>query len=166
MFSLLLLTVLVVLAGTSPVLGRDGAFIVLTPTEGCPGTEVTLTLFLAGPLPNDFHLSSNPIGLFEEVICRGQANGETTVTCTLTILQSACLGHNTITASVSEGQIVESVSASFEVPSTCPGVRSCAAVGGCVEPVNKLSVLSPWLAVIGLVGCIGTVVVVAKKRQP
>ena len=36
-------------------------------------------------------------------------------------------------------------------------------VGGIVEPVNKLAVLAPWLAVIGLVGCIGTVVVVAKK---
>jgi hypothetical protein len=26
--------------------------------------------------------------------------------------------------------------------------------------------VSPWLAVVGLVGCIGTVVVVAKKRHP
>jgi hypothetical protein len=38
-------------------------------------------------------------------------------------------------------------------------------VGGFIGPVNNLAMLSPWLAVIGLVGCIGTVaVVVAKKR--
>jgi hypothetical protein len=38
-------------------------------------------------------------------------------------------------------------------------------VGGFMEPVNKLVILAPWLAVIGLVGCIGTVAVVAKKRE-
>jgi len=38
-------------------------------------------------------------------------------------------------------------------------------VGGIVESINKLGLLVPWLAVIGLVGCIGTVVVVAKKRH-
>jgi hypothetical protein len=41
----------------------------------------------------------------------------------------------------------------------------CPAVGGTVEPVNNLVILSPWLAVLGLVGCIGTIVVVAKKRR-
>jgi len=40
------------------------------------------------------------------------------------------------------------------------------AVGGYIEPVNRLAVLGPWLAVIGLVGCISTVVVIAKKRRP
>jgi hypothetical protein len=42
---------------------------------------------------------------------------------------------------------------------------SAVAVGGVVIPVNTFAVLAPWLAVIGLVGCIGTVVVVAKKRR-
>jgi hypothetical protein len=32
--------------------------------------------------------------------------------------------------------------------------------------VNTFALLSPWLAVVGLVGCIGTAVVVAEKRQP
>jgi hypothetical protein len=32
-----------------------------------------------------------------------------------------------------------------------------------VEPVNKLAIFAPWLAVIGLVGCVGTIVVVAKS---
>jgi hypothetical protein len=38
-------------------------------------------------------------------------------------------------------------------------------VGGVVIPANTLALVAPWLAVIGLVGCIGTVVVVAKKRR-
>ena len=40
-----------------------------------------------------------------------------------------------------------------------------APVGGFMEPVNKLVVLAPWLAVIGVVGCIATVAVVSKKRH-
>ena len=40
------------------------------------------------------------------------------------------------------------------------------AVGGVLMPVNGFAVLAPWLAVIGLVGCIGTAVVAAKKRRP
>jgi len=43
--------------------------------------------------------------------------------------------------------------------------NAAAAVGGIVIPVRTFAVLAPWLAVIGLVGCIGTVVVVAKKRR-
>jgi hypothetical protein len=39
------------------------------------------------------------------------------------------------------------------------------AVGGVPAPVNTVTILAPWLAVVGLVGCIGTVVVVAKKHQ-
>jgi hypothetical protein len=43
---------------------------------------------------------------------------------------------------------------------------TCApAVGGLVMPANTLALVAPWLAIIGLVGCIGTVVVVAKKRR-
>lgn len=38
-------------------------------------------------------------------------------------------------------------------------------VGGLVEPVEKVSIVSPWLAVIGLVAMAATVVV-AKKRRP
>jgi hypothetical protein len=38
-------------------------------------------------------------------------------------------------------------------------------VGGIMIPVNTLALVAPWLAVVGLVGCIGTVVVVAKKRR-
>jgi hypothetical protein len=31
-------------------------------------------------------------------------------------------------------------------------------------PANTLAILAPWLAVIGVVGCLGTVAAVVKKR--
>ena len=40
-----------------------------------------------------------------------------------------------------------------------------APVGGIVMPENTLLVLSPWVALVGLVGFMAAVVVVAKKRQ-
>jgi hypothetical protein len=43
--------------------------------------------------------------------------------------------------------------------------NAAAAVGGVVIPVRTFAVLAPWLAVIGLVGCIGTIAVVVKKRR-
>jgi hypothetical protein len=47
--------------------------------------------------------------------------------------------------------------------SPCCGAEE--AVGGAVMPVNILATWGPWLAVIGVAGCIGTAVVVAKKRH-
>jgi TolB protein len=40
-----------------------------------------------------------------------------------------------------------------------------ASVGGVVIPANNFAIVAPWLVIIGLVGCIGTAIVVAKKRQ-
>jgi len=40
------------------------------------------------------------------------------------------------------------------------------AVGGVVIPANTLALVAPWLAVIGLVGCIATVAVIIRKRRP
>ena len=45
------------------------------------------------------------------------------------------------------------------------GWKRAGPVGGVVMPVNTLAILGPWFAVIGLVGCIGTVVVVASKHR-
>jgi hypothetical protein len=39
-----------------------------------------------------------------------------------------------------------------------------APVGGVALPVNTFALVSPWLAVIGAVGCIATIVVIARKR--
>jgi hypothetical protein len=46
-----------------------------------------------------------------------------------------------------------------------PAPWPSAPVGGVVMPANTLAIVAPWLAVIGLVGCIGTAVVVARKRR-
>jgi hypothetical protein len=43
--------------------------------------------------------------------------------------------------------------------------NAAVAVAGAVIPVSTFAVLAPWLAAIGLVGCIGTVFVIAKKRR-
>lgn len=40
-----------------------------------------------------------------------------------------------------------------------------AAVGGVVIPANTVALVAPWLAVIGVVGCIGTIAIVAKKYR-
>jgi len=58
----------------------------------------------------------------------------------------------------------DSVTCTF---TNCP-VGNCPspeAVGGAVTTVNTFSVLAPWLAVIGLIGCVGTAVVVGRKRH-
>jgi len=41
----------------------------------------------------------------------------------------------------------------------CPAL-----VGGLVIPTNTLALVSPWLALIAVVGCISTADVVTKKR--
>jgi hypothetical protein len=51
------------------------------------------------------------------------------------------------------------------INSQCFESRASYGVGGLTEPVSKLAIVAPWLAVIGLVGCIGTVVAVARKRE-
>jgi hypothetical protein len=40
---------------------------------------------------------------------------------------------------------------------------STAPVGGVVMPANMFAIAAPWLAFIGLVGCVGTVVVVSNR---
>jgi hypothetical protein len=74
---------------------------------------------------------------------------------------------------LNEGSIYGAVFASREQGSNMPiltvdyaaPVHPFTPVGGIVVPVDTIAVLAPWMAVIGLVGCISTVVVVAKKRR-
>jgi len=186
MISIVLLIVLVALAGVSPVFARDGSTfpITLTPAAACPGATVSISvnipadvvgggISIAAVSPLSFLepvVSSDPVGLVAEQKC-GPVVTDTTVDnvlCTFVVSESASCGRYTVTVTLTEdlagiAQTFGSASAVFTVPSTC---SSCAAVGGCVQPVNTFALLSPWMAVIGLVGCIGTVVVVAKKRQP
>jgi hypothetical protein len=111
----------------------------------------------------DIHLSSDPAGLISEYDCGWN---QPLVTCDFTVSESACAGPYTVTVTLdAQGTIVGTADVQFTVgTSECPSV--CEAVGGCVQPVNTVALLSPWLAVIGLIGCIGTVVVVAKNRRP
>ena len=46
-----------------------------------------------------------------------------------------------------------------------PPVPTLVAVGGSIYSVNTLALFSPWLTLIGLTVCIGTAVVVVKRRQ-
>ena len=79
-----------------------------------------------------------------------------------------CLGEGTDLMVLESGEIVLSDGGPgaptypepFEVT-----VHQFKAVGGVVVPVNKLAVLSPYLALIGLVGAV-TVAVAVRRRKP
>jgi F0F1-type ATP synthase assembly protein I len=43
---------------------------------------------------------------------------------------------------------------------------SAAPVGGLIYGADRVAVVSPWLAVIGTVGCVATVAIVVRKRRP
>jgi hypothetical protein len=51
-----------------------------------------------------------------------------------------------------------------DFPTATATYSSSAPVGGVVVPGNEFAILAPWLTVIGLVGCIGTVAIVVGKR--
>jgi hypothetical protein len=176
-----LLIVLVALAGISPIFTQDEAFLTFTPPAACPGGRVTFTLpavivtvtvtdivgggiSVAAMSPLSFLpvLSSDPVGLISEPGCqtvRDTDGFETT--CGFVVSESASCGHYTVIVTQSFDEVGRvAFSGPFDVAGPC-----CPAVGGCVQPVNTFALLSPWLAVIGLVGCVGTVVVVAKKRR-
>jgi hypothetical protein len=61
--------------------------------------------------------------------------------------------HGTVNISPTSG------TGTFTTDPTCP------AVGAVVTTVNAFSILAPWIAVLGLVGCVVTIAVVAKKKQ-
>jgi hypothetical protein len=172
--SILLLIVVVALAGGSPVFARDEVFI-LDPTAACPGEIVTISADISitgvgtSETTTNFDggivLSSDPDGLIGDYKCgfvpvSNDLDDEYPPLCVFLVSESASCGRYTITLEYEEISLILG-SATFDVAGSC-----CAAVGGCVQPVNTFALLSPWLAVIGLVGCIATVVVVAKKRRP
>ena len=170
--SILSLVLLVALAGVSPVFALPP--ITFDPPAACPGENVTIYANI--PLPPDVIgggisiaavspldefeavASSDPAGLWiVNPVCTVQ---DTPVTCTFQVSESASCGRYTVTVTLIVDTSNPSVSGPFDV------AGPCCAVGGCVQPVNTFALLSPWLAVIGLVGCIGTIAVVTKKRHP
>ena len=50
-----------------------------------------------------------------------------------------------------------------EYSSPCCGVEE--AVGGVMMPVNAFAMLSPWLALVGVVGCVCVVALVIRNRR-
>jgi hypothetical protein len=173
--SILFLIVLVALAGGSPVFAQDGLQASITPAAACPGATVSISVNIpvgpsdvvgggisiaaVSPLANgEVVVSSDPDGLVAKQDC-GFVTDTTvgTLLCTFVVSESAKCGRYTVTVTLPDDGLGASVSGIFDV------AGSCCAVGGCVQPVNTFALLSPWLAVIGLVGCVA-VVVVAKKR--
>jgi hypothetical protein len=166
-----LLIVLVALAGISPVFTQDEIHLTFTPPAACPGERVTFTLprddIVGGGISIaavsrldgaiTVVLSSDPAGLIAEPNCGVPDLG---IECSFVVSESASCGHYTVTATLALDSGL-SVSGPFDVAGPC-----CAAVGGCVQPANTFALLSPWFALIGLVGCIGTAVVVSRKRRP
>ena len=173
---MVLLIVLVALAGVSPVFAPFEPSITLTPAAACPGATVSISVNI--PIPPDVVgggisiaavsplgiaavVSSDPDGLIAEQKC-GPVVPDTTVDnvlCTFVVSESASCGRYTVTVTLPVFGLGASDSGVFDV------AGPCCAVGGCVQPVNTFALLSPWLAVIGLVGCIGTVAVMAKRRR-
>ena len=177
MIPMVLLIVLVALAGGSPVFAQlDGAVISFTPAAACRGERVTFTLpadtgdvvgggisvAVVSPLANrEVVVVTAPAGLLgpdSNLECTRQG---TPAECTFVVSESASCGHYTVTVreTIGEDSLTRILgSGTFDV------AGPCCAVGGCVQPVNTFALVSPYLAVIAVVGCIGTAVVVAKKR--
>jgi len=114
----------------------------LDPECGPPGTSVTLTITFTGSHPT--------IQTYPDVGVIACLVGEGIISCPFTVPDGVHQITITITQEGAPSQTV----------AFCPSP-----VGGFVESVNAFTILAPWLAIIGLVGCIGTVVVVARKRQ-
>lgn len=76
-------------------------------------------------------------------------------------------GPSSIWVMNADGSNPVNLTPSMEAPAHDPDwQRPSAAVGGEVATANTFAVFAPWLAVIGLVGCVGTVAVVVRKRRP
>ena len=149
--------------------------LVLDPASGCPGTMVRVFLPEDGTILVDggpLKLLSEPEGLIADYQCASIAsyqggngglgtasyqatNDQQVAICNFRVSESASCGTYIVLLGYEEKPFGE---AGFELLCAC-------AVGGCVQPVNSFALLSPWLAILGLVGCIGTIVVVAKRRR-
>jgi hypothetical protein len=175
-----LLIVLVALAGVSPVFAQNPLppfGLTFDPPAACPGTEVQVYVVLgqasteslahaANGLVTSFFVWSDPVGLIAGQDCLGGSFFDPSVpVCRFLVSESASCGTRyTVTWSV-KGTTAPNAPISEDLGSGLFEV-SCCAVGGCVQPVNTFGLIAPWLAVIGLVGCISTVAVVARKRRP
>jgi len=123
----------------------------ISPISGAAGTIVAIKAYVLGE--GSCIISSSPNGLISNPVCTLDGRGATesasfTVAC-------APAGVYTVTVTGPEGDGGDSAVFNNE--------GGPCAVGGIVMPVNTVALVSPWVAAIGAVGCIGTVVVVAKR---
>lgn len=73
----------------------------------------------------------------------------------------------TSSTTTSDGTVIELVTETDNVYAYLLLIlgRLAAPVGGFVESVDKQAGLSPWLVIIGLLGFVAAVVVIAKRRS-
>jgi hypothetical protein len=131
----------------------------LSPIFGPPGTIVTVTGsgFIVSAQPYCDFVSS-PAGLVgptrgTDFVCNIDNTGS--VATSWFVVAAGASGSYSVTVSYF-GQASAPVQFTVSQPQRPP-------VGGVVVPVNTFAILGPWLTVIALVGCIGTVVAVAKS---
>ena len=148
------LSALLVLLTLSAV---DSAFadptITLTPTCGGPGTIVTVTGTGFNPVSGTCTIVSSPPGLIGVAACTVQGTG------TVSGYFLVAGGASGIYAVTVTGTGGETASAVFTTP--CPAV----AVGGFVEPVNKLIVFAPYLALLGIVAAAAVMITVPWRKR-
>jgi len=152
----IMLAVSIVLSLTT---SAHAANVTIVPSFGPIGTHVTVTVPGAFFSPDDTSctVSSSPNGLISNPTCLlSGGGGEQSASASFTVA-CAPAGEYAVTVTGNRGDYAGPVSFDNEG-------GPCPAVGGVVMPANTLAILTPWLAVIGLVTCIGTVVVVAKKK--
>jgi hypothetical protein len=124
------------------------------------GATVTVTITLPSPVPVGTQYwkygptPTDPTDHWYQLPI-GDDDGDDVITITPT---DNGLGDDILTGQ--DGQIVDQGGPGISGPAPAG-----APVGGVVTPVNTLALVAPWLAVIGVVACIGIVVVVVRKRQ-
>jgi hypothetical protein len=143
-FRLLALVVLAVVLVLSSTQGAFATIISasLDPECGPPGTPVELTIRFTGSRPT--------IQTYPDLGPLGGDIGEGIVGYDFTVPDGV---HQITITIIQDG--APSGTVTF-----CPSP-----VGGVVMPTNTFTIVVPWLALIGLVGCIGTVAVIARKRE-
>ena len=112
------------------------------------GQTVTVTITLSSPLPaGTFSYWKFQGGSWSQFPSASLDSSRTVITLTFTADSSG-------TVDDPGGPAISTTGAPIGAP-----------IGGLVESVNKFAVLAPWLVLIGLVGCIGAVIVLVRKYQ-
>jgi hypothetical protein len=169
LFAVLALVFVLVASSLNPAAAISGITIKKLTTNGDTTTVFHFTAsgpFISGPVTYDFDLHGGSargyfgLGPAEYTILETVPGGwALTVTCEGNPVNPVLSTFNYIPGGVT----ITYATGDFVV---CVFTNSPVSVGGVLMPANTFVLLSPWLAVIGLVGCIGTVVAVAKKRHP